>query len=297
LKRNLPKLGFIGAGTVATSLGCALHGKGYHVAAVASRTFASAEKLAEFIPACQPFREKQQVVDIADIIFITTPDDVIEQVASEIAWETGKSAVHCSGADSSAILKRVVSKSASVGVFHPLQTFAGMEQAKNSLAGITFSVEAEEPLLAQLKGMAKALGGRSMVLKPEDRVLYHASAVMVSNYLVTLVKMSTDLWADFGLSREDAIKALAPLIKGTIHNIETVGLPGCLTGPIARGDTGTLKKHLSALGKNHSDITSAYRELGLKAVQVALEKGKIDAHKAREITSVLSNPDNEGSQK
>ena len=274
---------------VATSLGCALHGKGYHVVAVASRTFTSAERLAEFIPACQPFREKQQVVDIADIIFITTPDDVIAQVAGELIWQPGKSAVHCSGADSSELLKKAVSQSATVGVFHPLQTFAGMEQAKNSLAGITFSVEAQEPLLAQLKGMAKALGGRSMVLKPEERALYHASAVMVSNYLVTLVKMSTDLWADFGLSREEAVRALAPLIKGTINNIETVGLPGCLTGPISRGDTGTLKKHLQALGKKHSDITSAYRELGLKAVDVALEKGKIDASKAREIISVLNN--------
>ena len=289
MKRDLPKLGFIGAGKVATALACGLHGKGYPVVAVASRSFSSAQRLSEFIPSCQSFRDKQQVVDSSDIVFITTPDDVIAQVAGELRWQAGKSAVHCSGADSSDLLKKAVSDGAAVGVFHPLQTFAGAEQAKNSLAGITFSIEAQEPLLTTLKGMASALGGRCMVLKPEDRALYHASAVMVCNYLVTLVKLSTDLWADFGLSRKDAVRALLPLIKGTVNNIETVGLPACLTGPISRGDTGTLKKHLQALDAGHDDIVSAYRELGLKTVPVALEKGRIDAVKAQEIVSVLEN--------
>ena len=289
MKRDLPGLGFIGAGKVATALACGLQSKGYPVVAVASRSFSSAQKLTEFIPGCQPCRDKQQVVDSADIIFITTPDDVIARVLEDLKWQPGKSAVHCSGADSSELLKKAVSDSAAVGVFHPLQTFAGAEQAKNSLAGITFSIEAQEPLMAQLKSMARALGGRCIVLKPEDRALYHVSAVMVSNYLVTLVKLSTDLWAGFGLSRQDAVRALVPLIKGTVNNIETVGLPGCLTGPISRGDTGTLKKHLYALGEGHDDIISAYRELGLKTVPVALEKGRIDALKAQEILSVLEN--------
>lgn len=288
MKSKLPNIGFIGAGTVATSLACALHGKGYPVVAVASRTYASAQKLAEFIPCCQPYTDKQRVIDDADIIFITTPDDVITQVAGELRWQAGKSAVHCSGADTSKLLQKAASDGAVIGVFHPLQTFAGAEQAKNSLAGITFSIEATEPLLTILKKMATMLGGRCMVLKPEDRALYHASAVMVSNYLVTLVKLSTDLWADFGLSREDAVRALAPLIKGTVNNIETVGLPACLTGPISRGDIGTVKKHLSDLEKNHNDVLRAYRELGLKTIPIALEKGRIDSRKAGEIEAALS---------
>ena len=296
MKRNLPRLGFIGAGKVATALACGLHGKGYPVVAVASRSFSSAQRLSEFIPSCQPCQNKQRVIDSSDIIFITTPDDVIAQVAGELRWQPSKSVAHCSGADSSELLRKAVSEGTMVGVFHPLQTFAGAEQTGNSLAGITFSIEAQEPLLRQLKGMARALGGRCIVLKPEDRALYHASAVMVSNYLVTLVKLSTDLWADFGLSREDAVRALAPLIKGTVNNIETVGLPGCLTGPISRGDAGTLKKHLQALGKNHNDIISAYRELGLRTVPVAVEKGRIDAQKAREIASILESCGTEGSK-
>jgi predicted short-subunit dehydrogenase-like oxidoreductase (DUF2520 family) len=81
-----------------------------------------------------------------------------------------------------------------------------------------------------------------------------------------------------------------PLIKGTVNNIETVGLPGCLSGPISRGDTGTLNKHLRALGKNHGDIITAYRELGRKTVPVALEKGRIDAKKAKEMEFILTAP-------
>ncbi len=288
MNRDLPGLGFIGAGTVATALVRALQGKGYPVVAVASRSLSSAQRLAELIPGCRPCRDKQQVIDCSDLIFITTPDDVIAQVAGELRWQTGKSAVHCSGADSSELLRKAVSDGAAIGVFHPLQTFAGAEQSKNSLAGITFSIEAPEPLLAQLKGMAKALGGRGIVLKSEDRVLYHASAVMVSNYLVTLVKLATDLWAGFGVTREEAVMALLPLIKGTVSNIDTLGLPQCLTGPISRGDSGTVKKHLRDLEKHHHDILETYRELGLKTIPIALEKGRIDARKARGIEAALA---------
>ncbi|RJO60882.1 MAG: DUF2520 domain-containing protein [Dehalococcoidia bacterium] len=296
LNRDLPRLGFIGAGTVATALACALHGKGYPVMAVASRSFSSAQRVAKLIPDCRPCPYKQQVIDCSDIIFITTPDDVIARVAGELRWQAGKSAVHCSGADSSGILSKAKSDGAQTGVFHPLQTFAGAQRTAEALYGITFSLEAEEPLLTQLKQMAEALGGRWFVLIPDARVLYHASAVMVSNYLVTLVKLATELWPDFGVTREEATRALLPLIKGTVNNIETLGLPGCLTGPISRGDTGTLKKHLQALSKRHNVITSAYCELGLQTVPVALKKGRIDASKAQEIVSILSNSASERSK-
>ena len=295
MKRNLPRLGFVGAGTVATSLACALHGKGYPVVAVASRSYSSAQRLAAFIPCCQPYEDKQPVVDNADLIFITTPDDVISNVAGELKWQPGKYAVHCSGADTSELLDKAALGGAVTGVMHPLQTFAGMEQAKNSLLGITFSLEAREPLLTVLKKMAVALGGKPMVLAPEDRALYHASAVLVSNYLVTLVKLSTDLWSDFGMPREEAVRALAPLIKGTINNLETIGLPGCLSGPISRGDSGTLRKHLEVLSDKHKSIIPTYAYLGLQTIPVALEKKKIDSDRAREIETILKNSVKKGS--
>jgi len=82
-----------------------------------------------------------------------------------------------------------------------------------------------------LKKIAEDLGGYSIELKAADKVLYHASAVIACNYLVTLVKLSTDLWQTFGVPREAAVRALMPLLKGTLNNIEKVGIPNCLTGP------------------------------------------------------------------
>ena len=288
MNKDLPRLGFIGAGTVATVLAHSLQAKGYPVTAVASRSLSSAQKLAAMVGGCVPFEDMQHVANSTDILFITTPDDAISEVAGQIEWQTGKAVVHCSGADSSEILRQAKLVGALTGVFHPLQTFAGAAQVVKSLKDITFSLEAAEPLLTHLKEMADALGGHWIVLKPDYRVLYHASAVMVSNYLVTLLKLATDLWAGFGVTREEAVMALLPLIEGTVSNIDTLGLPQCLTGPIARGDTGTVKKHLRDLEKHHHDILGTYRELGLKTIPIALEKGRIDARKAREIEAVLT---------
>ncbi len=286
--KNLPKLGFVGAGTIATYLACSLQSQGYPVTAVASRRFGSAQKLAALVNGCTPFEDKQPVVDVSDIIFITTPDDDISQVTGQIEWRTGKSAVHCSGVDSSEILYKAKLEGAQTGVFHPLQTFAGTGQIAEALHGVTYSLEAEEPLLRQLKDMAWAIGGRWIIIKGEDRPLYHASAVMVSNYLVTLMKLATDLWSEFGLTREEAVAALLPLIRGTVINLDNMGLPESLTGPISRGDIGTIKKHLHGLEKCHNDILGAYSELGLKTIPIALEKGGIDSRKAREIEEALT---------
>ena len=112
--------------------------------------------------------------------------------------------IHCSGADSAATLQPVCPFGAVAGSMHPLQTFANCEQAIINIPGSTFAIEAEETLQSTLKEMAVAIGGRWIVLRPEDRALYHASAVMACNYLVTLIKMSTDLWQKFGIPPEES---------------------------------------------------------------------------------------------
>ena len=174
-------------------------------------------------------------------------------------------------------------RGAAVGGFHPLQTFAGVERALENIPGSTFAIEAEEPLLATLQEMAAALGGRSIRLQAGDKVLYHAAAVFASNYLVTLVKMATDLWQTFSIPTDQSVPALLPLIRGTIHNIETIGIPDCLTGPIARGDTGTIEKHLEALRDKAPDLLFPYKELGLQTIPIALARGKINRAQADEL--------------
>jgi len=285
------KLGFIGAGTVGTALSVSLSNEGYPVVAVSSRSQTSARKLARAISGCLPVSSNQDVADAAELVFITTPDDAIAPVVSQIKWHKGQSVVHCSGATSTDILQPARKLGAYVGGFHPLQTFASVRQAIENIPGSTFALEAEEPLLKTLKDMATALDGHWIELKASDKVIYHASAVIACNYLVTLIKLATDLWQTFDIPMHQATQALLPLIQGTIHNIDTVGIPQCLTGPIARGDTGTINKHLYALQKAAPDLLSTYRELGLQTIPIALAKGRINQHQAEELKAILKQPD------
>jgi len=281
------KLGFIGAGTVGTALSVCLKTKGYKIAAVASRSQASAQKLSQVIGNCPVANSGQEVADTAELVFITTPDDTIASVTSQIQWHQRQSVVHCSGAASTDILEPARKSGAQVGSFHPLQTFASVKQAIDNIPGSTFALEAEEPLLNTLKDMAAALDGHWIELKANDKVVYHASAVIACNYLVTLVKLATDLWQTFNVPTDKAIRALMPLLQGTLNNLDTVGLPQCLTGPIARGDIGTITKHLDALQKSAPGLLSTYRELGLQTIPIALAKGKINQSQAKELETIL----------
>ncbi|GAH30936.1 unnamed protein product, partial [marine sediment metagenome] len=275
------------AGTVGTALSVRLSRKGYQVIAVSSRSRTSARKLAQAVSGCHAFNSNQDVADTAELIFITTPDDAIASVASEIQWHRGQSVVHCSGALSTDILGPAKKPGAQVGSFHPLQAFASVKQAIENISGSTFAVEAEEPLLSTLKDMATTLDGHWIELKASDKVAYHAAAVIACNYLVTLVKLATDLWQSFNIPQSQATQALLPLIRGTVHNIDTVGIPQCLTGPIARGDIKTIKKHLDALQKVAPALLSTYQELGRQTIPVALAKGKINQHQAEELQAIL----------
>ena len=281
------EIGFIGAGTVGTALAVRLGEKGYPVVAVSSRSLSSARRLAQAVPGCAVCADNQGVADSAQLVFITTPDDVIGRVAGSLAWRAGQCVVHCSGADSTAVLEPARVQGAWVGGFHPLQTFASIRHAVENIPGSTFGIEAEGPLFGLLEDMARALGGHAVRLEAEDKVLYHAAAVLACNYLVTLVKLATDLWHTFGVSQEQAVAALMPLLEGTLNNVENVGLPHCLTGPIARGDVGTVEKHLAALERAAPSLVSAYRELGLQAIPIALAKGRIDQAKATELKALL----------
>jgi len=282
-----PTVGFIGAGTVGTALASKLRDCGYPVVAVSSRSRASADRLATRVDGCTVMNSGQEVAEAAELVFVTTPDSAIADVVAGIVWHTSQSVVHCSGADSVDSLKPANLMGALTGCFHPLQTFANVDQAIDNIPGSTFAIEADEPLLGSLKKMATALGGYAIELEAGDKVAYHAAAVIACNYLVTLVKMATDLWETFGVDQERATRALAPLLRGTIANIERIGLPDCLTGPIARGDTGTIAKHLEALARIAPDLVATYRNLGRQTVPIAAAKGTIDLQQARELLDLL----------
>jgi len=291
------KTGFIGAGTTGTALAVRLSQKGCPVVAVSSRTLSSAQKLAALVPDCRVYHTAQDVAEAAELVFITTPDDVMAQVCAEVQWREVNSVVHCSGAHSVDILGSAKKLGAAVGSFHPLQTFADVDQAIRNLPGSTFALEAEEPLLTTQKELTRLLNGNRVVLKPGDKVLYHVAAVFACNYLVTLVKLALDLWLNFGVSSKEATRALLPLLEGTINNINNIGLPDCLTGPVARGDSGTIEGHLSALETRNLDLLTTYKELGLQTIPIALAKGKVSEQKAEEMKALLSIKSRKGDRK
>jgi len=286
----MDKIGFIGAGTVGTALAVRLRDKGYPVVAVGSRSKSSADRLAQAVDGCRAYDTIQEAAEAAELVFITTPDGAIGPVAAQLRWHAGQKVIHCSGADSTDVLEPAKRAGAQVGAFHPLQTFASAAQAIQNLPGSTFAIEAEEPLLSTLKEMAEALDGHWVRLRAQDKVLYHAAAVMACNYLYTLVKLATDMWQVFDVPVPEATRALLPLLRGTLNNLENVGIPNCLTGPIARGDLGTIHKHLEAIEAQVPEVLSTYRELGLQTIPLALGKGRIDEKAAEELRALLKYP-------
>lgn len=281
------KVGFIGAGKVGTALATTLFNGGYSVVAVSNRNIKASERLADLIPGCQVFKAVQDVANSAEHVFITTPDDTIPRIASEITWRSAQNVVHCSGAASIDILEPAKKVGAVVGSFHPCQAFASVDQAIKNLPGSTFAIEAQDPLLAILKEMASTIGCDWIVLKPGNKALYHTAAVFASNYFVTLLKVATDLFQDFDVPPQQATKVLMPLIQGNIKNVDSIGLPTCLTGPIARGDVGTIEKHISALKEKDPSILKLYAELGLNTIPIALEKGTLDDTVSERLQTLL----------
>ena len=286
-----PRLGFIGTGVVAAALARGLADAGYPIAAVHGRNTRRAHVLAATLPGAILAPSCQDVVDAADLVFLAVSDDAIASVAASVRWRPGCAAVHCNGAASLDVLRTATDGGAEVGVLHPLQSFANADQAGRLMRGSCFRVEASsERLRALLEEMASAVGGCPFVLGA-DPTLYHVSAVLASNYLVALLDLAAGLWVEWGATPEDGLRALLPLVRGTIENIDALGIPAALTGPIARGDAGTVKRHIEALRTLAPHVMPVYKELGLRAVSVALAKGTIDSKQAHRLEEALASPD------
>ena len=283
-----PRIGFIGAGTLGSALALALVALDYRVIAVSSRTFSSARDLAGRIPGCRAVEGAQGVADLCDVAFITTPDEAIEVVATQTSWRPGQGVVHCGGAVSLDVLAPAAAQGAFAGSFHPFQTFACLdsaEQAVERLKGVTSTVEGTGWLLDFLNGLASRLGGQGRRPEPEDRALYHASAVMSCGYLVALLKAGTDIWREMGFSAEEALATVLPLAHTTLENLSRAGIEASLTGPLVRGDAATLTRHLEALESSVPGLLPLYCHLAQQSLP--LVEDRIGPQRAHEISQLL----------
>jgi len=286
-----PSSAFIGLGKVGTALACSLHDAGYAIRAVYDPLPDAMERAARHTGA-RRCRTAEEAAGLVEMVFLSTPDDRIEEVCRRLADAgavcNGKRVLHLSGACGLDLLAPAHRCGAVTGCIHPLQSFPDVDSALRSLPGSAFGLTVEDALKEEATALIGALGGFPIYISDGDKPLYHAAACMASNYLVTLIDAVRRICESFGLSSEETVKAFWPLIVATLRNVETNGTVASLSGPIERGDAGTVERHLEAMARCCPELLPLYRHLGLLTADVAARKNPRAAGLMEPVREILS---------
>lgn len=289
MHRNDYRVSVIGAGKVGTAIGLLLKRAGYEVAAVACKTKDHASEAARRLGA-RPFLDPAEAASVGNLILITTPDGSVSSVATEIAagggFSPGDVVLHTSGALSVNALSAASEQGAKVGCLHPMQSFADVEGAIEQLPDSVFGVTAKGDARTVAAELVEAIGGETVDIDDRQKVLYHAAACIVSNYLVTLADYAEELYDAIGVVPATARKAYLPLVRGTAKNLLEKGPAEALTGPIVRGDVQTVRAHLKRMTDSGID-TSIYRILGARAVALAQRRGALEHETVDRLLALL----------
>lgn len=285
------RFAIVGCGRVGKALGRNLIENGYVLTGISCKTESSVREAGKYFGIENVSTTPAHITRCTDVVFITTPDGVISDVCDEIAAGQGldpqTTVLHCSGAHPSTILSAAKSCDAVIGSMHPLQSFAG-DTDKNPFKGIIIAIEGEKKAVEIATEMARVLDSVCLTIKTDAKTLYHAAAVVASNYLVAIQHMAFDLLQKAGISGNDAFKVLGPLIKGTLGNIEQVGTVKALTGPIARGDVETITRHIKGIRENATELLQLYEVLGQYTVEIAALGKTVSQEKAVEMKRILT---------
>lgn len=258
----------LGRGRVGCSLGRALEQAGVDVRIVAAREDARSAR--------------------GRLVVLAVPDEAIGAVADRVATAVGDErppVVHLSGACGLEPLSALADAGFAVGVLHPFLPFPSVRPPE-VFRGATIGIEASVPALeSRLDDVARAIGGVPTRVPGDRWSLYHAAAVMASNYLVVLAAQATELLEQAGFDRDGAVRALLPLMSGTLENLAREGLPHALSGPLRRGDAETVERHLRAL-EPLPEIAATYRALAVPGLELAQGTG-LSATDADAIRAVL----------
>jgi predicted short-subunit dehydrogenase-like oxidoreductase (DUF2520 family) len=288
-KKHLNNFAIIGAGMVGTAISYLLKKAGYEIVAIADKSAATLRRARSYTGG-KSCRKPQEVLREADCILITTPDDIILSVCKDIARSPlikGKYIFHMSGAGGLDILDPARKAGAAVASIHPLQSFSSIDNAIQNIPSSYFGITADAKAKTQAETIVLALGGKPIYISSQQKSLYHAAACVASNYLVSLLNVVESIYQSIGINENDAKKAYLPLIYGSLKNIELSGSVQALTGPIARGDSGTIQKHVDAINANLPQYASLYSSLGLVTVKLARAKGTLNSRQAKKISNIL----------
>ena len=220
------------------------------------------------------------------LVVLSVPDDSVREVAEAFAEVDGVEAfsfVHPSGVSGAELLKPLGDTGAQTGVFHILQSFP-TKDGQARVAGSYAAISGPIGLLATLYTLAETIGVTPLELSDDQRVAYHAAAVLASNALVGLLDAGRELLEQADVDPQAASKMLIPLARGTLENAEQVGVQNALTGPVARGDAGTIKRHLSVLT---GDARRTYVATMLAVCDTAERVGGTPPDKLAEIRALL----------
>lgn len=230
----------------------------------------------------------QPLLPGTNVVILAVADSALSEVAHDLAAAgpapPGCVAFHLAGAISTEVLAPLHARGYAVGSLHPLQAIADPWHSGDRLVGAAYALAGEAEAIGIGRRLVSALGGLPLLIPPNKRPLYHASAVVASNYLIGLLAFAVRLMMEAGVSEHDSLTALVPLMQGTLENLENLGVGASLTGPIARGDADTIRLHLARLSDSDRAL---YCGLGLELLRVARAAGLAPA-KAAELDQLLS---------
>ena len=293
IRRNVS---IVGAGRVGTALGMALSKNGYQVRAVITKDPAGARRAAKifgqkaFALSADPlnsisYKQTEGLIR-SSLILIATPDDVINSVARKMAAffeqnslftrsKMRRTVLHTSGALSSAELQPLKRLGFATGSLHPLISISDVHSGSSMFRDSFFCVEGDKRARSAAVSIARALGGKTFSIKSNSKALYHAAAVMAAGNMIALFDMAIKMLQRCGLSARRSREVLLPLLKSSIANLETADPADALTGPFARGDVVTVRKHLAAIKAQDLDsVLAVYAALGRHSLSLAGQGAK-----------------------
>lgn len=284
------RIGFIGAGLMGKTMGLLLGSCGYEIAGYLSRSETSALRVAKEVGG-RFYSDAAKLAANCDVLFITTTDDAIEQVARTLGEKKclrpGQVVAHMCGLYTSKILKPAAANGGYVLSMHPLQSCASIDEALVSLPLSVFSLEGDHEAVKIGKAMVSRIGAQYFILSTQDKVLYHAAACMVSNFLVSLFDGALELLDQSGVEDDIRVAALMPLIEGTLNNLKIMTPTDALTGPISRGDFGTVSRHITGIEEKAPELLGLYKALGRQTLKLAEHKGNLDEEELNALNELL----------
>jgi predicted short-subunit dehydrogenase-like oxidoreductase (DUF2520 family) len=286
----MKSIAIIGAGRLGTSLGYALSKKGYSIKALSCLSISSAEESRQKIGQGKASTDNVRTADQGEIVSLTVPDDEIEHVVQELvssplSWEE-KIVFHCSGLLTSSVLHPLQIKGAHTASVHPCFSFPKKQRRPDLFQGIYFALEGDDTAVATAKDIISTIGGLHFKIRAEYKACYHTACSMTSNMSVALLYTAISLLSNCGIREDKAQKILWPLLEGTLHNVNKIDIFDALTGPVARGDLSTIRKHLAELERSPS-ARRIYIGLAKQALEMVKRENKIPKEKISVLEALL----------